>query len=191
MMRIACAMMIATAVSLSLAQPTPGAEETRLIDQYGQPLDARALAGHWLLVYFGYANCPDVCPTALTKMTAVLYGLGPAADSILPLFVTLDPDHDSTSKLREFAAHFYPRLRALTGSPAAIADAAQSFGVPWNRRSQSSNYIDHGMWMYLANPNGQVVQVLHPHQPVSELVGQIQSRLAEHHAPKSTATNHE
>jgi cytochrome oxidase Cu insertion factor (SCO1/SenC/PrrC family) len=183
MMPIARVLMLASVVSLSFAQPTLGAAETRLIDQYGQPLDARALAGHWLLVYFGYSSCPDVCPAALTKMTAVLDRLGPAADSILPLFVSLDPDHDSPSKLRDFAAHSYPRLRALTGSPAAIADAAESFGVPWKRHSPSSDLIDHGMWMYLANPNGQVVQALHPQQSVSELVGQIQSRLAAKLAP--------
>lgn len=172
------ALVLAAVVGLSLAQPTPGAEETHLVDQYGHPLAARDLAGHWLLVYFGYTSCPDVCPAALTKMTAVLDRLGPRADSILPLFVSLDPDRDSAGKLRDFAAHFYPRLLALTGSPAAIADAAQTFGVPWKRRSPSSDLIDHGMLIYLAAPDGRVVQALHPQQSVAELVGRIQAQLA-------------
>ena len=176
------ALMLAAVVGLSLAQPTPGAEETHLVDQYGHPLAASDLAGHWLLVYFGYTSCPDVCPAALTKMTAVLDRLGPKADSILPLFVSLDPDHDSAGKLRDFAAHFYPRLLALTGGPAAIADAAQTFGVPWKRRSPSSDLIDHGMLIYLAAPDGRVVQALHPQQSVAELVGRIQAQLARHSA---------
>jgi cytochrome oxidase Cu insertion factor (SCO1/SenC/PrrC family) len=172
------ALVLAAVVGLSLVQPLRGAAETHLIDQYGRPLDARDLAGHWLLVYFGYASCLDVCPAVLTKMTAVLDRLGPKADAILPLFVSLDPDHDSIGRLRDFAAHFYPTLLALTGSPAAVADAAQTFGVPWKRRSPSSNLIDHGMLIYLATPDGRVVQALHPQQSVSELVGQIQAHLA-------------
>ncbi len=179
MMPTARALALAAVVGWSFAGPMLGAEQTQLIDQYGHPLAASDLAGHWLLVYFGYTSCKDVCPAALTKMTAVLDRLGPAADSILPLFVSLDPDHDSAGRLRDFAAQFHPRLLALTGSEAAVADAAETFGVPWKRRAPSSNLIDHGMLMYLAAPDGRVVQVLHPQQSVSDLTGQIQARLAD------------
>ena len=179
MMPAARAWMLAALMTASLVQPVLGSAESRLVDQYGHPLDAGELAGHWLLVYFGYTSCPDVCPAALTKMTAVLERLGPAADPILPLFVSLDPDRDSPAKLRDFAARFYPRLRALTGSPAAVAEAAQTFGVPWKRRSPSADFLDHGMLMYLATPDGRVVQALHPQQSVSELAAQIQTRLGQ------------
>ena len=171
------ALILAAVAALSLAAPVCGATDSRLIDQFGHPLAAHELAGRWLLVYFGYTSCPEVCPAALTKMSAVLDRLGPAADSILPLFVSLDP-RDSPTQLRDFASRFYPRLRALSGSSAAVADAAQTFGVPWQRRA-SARYIDHGMLMYLANPDGHIVATFHPQQPVSELVGQIQSRLTE------------
>jgi cytochrome oxidase Cu insertion factor (SCO1/SenC/PrrC family) len=169
--------MLAAAVALNLAAFICGATDSRLIDQFGHPLDAHELAGRWLLVYFGYTNCPEVCPAALTKMSAVLNSLGPAADSILPLFVSLNP-HDSPAQLRDFASRFYPRLRALSGSPTAVADAAQTFGVPW-QRGASTDYIDHGMLMYLANPDGRIVETFHPQQSVCELAGQIQSRLTE------------
>jgi protein SCO1 len=170
--------MLAVVIGFSLAHSLLGAAETRLIDQFGHPLDARELAGRWVLVYFGYASCPEVCPAALTKMAAVLNRLGPEVNSIVPLFVSLDP-HDSPAQLRDFASRFYPRLRALSGSPAAVADAAQTFGVPWQRRSPPTDFIDHGMLMYLANPDGRIVQAFHPQQSVSELVSQIQSRLTD------------
>jgi protein SCO1 len=174
---MACARMLAAVVALSLAASVCDASDSRMIDQFGHLLDARELAGRWLLVYFGYTNCPEVCPAALTKMSVVLDSLGSAADPILPLFVSLDP-RDSPAQLRDFASRFHPRLRALSGSPAAVADAAQTFGVPWQRRG-STDYIDHGMLMYLANPDGRIVATFHPQQSVSELAGQIQSRLTE------------
>jgi cytochrome oxidase Cu insertion factor (SCO1/SenC/PrrC family) len=174
---MARARMLAAVVALNLAASVCGATDSRMIDQFGHPLDAHELAGRWLLVYFGYTNCLEVCPAALTKMSVVLNSLGPAADSILPLFVSLDP-RDSPAQLRDFASRFHPRLRALSGSPAAVADAAQTFGVPWQRRA-STDYIDHGMLMYLANPDGRIVETFHPQQSVSELAGQIQSRLTE------------
>ncbi len=174
---MACARMLAAVVVLNLAASVCGASDSRMIDQFGHPLDAHELAGRWLLVYFGYTNCPEVCPAALRKMSVVLDRLGAAADPILPLFVSLDP-RDSPAQLRDFASRFHPRLRALSGSPEAVADAAQTFGVPWQRRD-STDYIDHGMLMYLANPDGRIVETFHPQQSVSELAGQIQSRLTE------------
>jgi cytochrome oxidase Cu insertion factor (SCO1/SenC/PrrC family) len=164
------------AATLALACGAFGAVETRLIDQHGQPLDARALSGHWLLVYFGYANCQEICPAALTTLGAVLDRLGPAADRIEPLFVTLDPLHDSPEVMRTFAAHFNPRIRALTGTEDAVADAARTFSVPW-KRAQDGGTIDHGTLLYLVAPDGQVVQVLHPQQPVADMVATIRNRL--------------
>jgi protein SCO1 len=164
-------------VSLGTAQAVAAVAETRLIDQFGHPLDARELGGHWLLVYFGYTSCREICPTTLTTMTAVLARLGPLADSIEPLFVTLDPAHDSPAVMRGFIAHFHPRIRALTGSMQAVSEAARTFEVPW-QSSSAAPVSDHGTLFYVVAPDGRVVQVLHPQQPVDDLAAAIAKHLA-------------
>jgi protein SCO1/2 len=181
MMPMARALAIAAVMSVGLPQFLPGAAETRLIDQYERPLDARELSGRWLLVYFGYASCSEICPAALSTMTAVLKRLGPSADSIDPLFVTLDPIHDSPAVMRAFVAHFDPHIRALTGTPQAVAEAAHTFGVPWKAAASgaaASSAVDHGVFYYLVAPDGTVVQILHPQQQVGELAAAIRRHLA-------------
>ncbi len=150
------------------------APDSRLIDQYGHRVGAQELSGHWLLVYFGYAACPDICPTTLTKMTVVMNRLGSAGAAITPLFVSVDPERDTPARLRKFAAHFHPRLRALTGDRAALADAAQTFGVPWK---SAGGGIDHGVMLYLAAPDGRVVRTFHPGQPVEDILAGIHAEL--------------
>ena len=155
------------------------APDSRLIDQFGHRIGAQELSGHWLLVYFGYTACPDICPTALTTMTAVVNRLDADGVKVTPLFVSVDPAHDSPARLREFAAHFHPRLRALTGDRAALADAAQSFGVPVK---SSGGGIDHGVMIYLAAPDGRVVKTFHSAQRVAEILAGIRAALSKHSA---------
>lgn len=173
---LSLALALALIVSASAARPA-GAAESRLIDQFERPLDARELDGHWLLVYFGYASCSEICPAALTTMTAVLARLGPLAESIDPLFVTLDPAHDSPAVMRAFIANFHPRIRALTGSAQAVTEAARTFEVPW-KSSSAAPVSDHGTLFYLVAPDGRVVQALHPQQPVDELAASITKHLS-------------
>jgi protein SCO1/2 len=171
-----CALALVILVGAAVAE-SAAAEETRLIDQFGRPVDAREFGGHWLLVYFGYTSCREICPAALTTMTAVLARLGPLAAAIDPLFVSLDPAHDSPAVMRAYIAHFDPRIRALTGSPQAVAEAARTFEVPW-QRSSTSPVSDHGTLFYLVAPDGSVVQALHPQQPIDELAAALVKHLS-------------
>lgn len=152
-------------------------QEDLLVDQFNRPVPATRLAGHWLLVYFGYLHCPDICPAALTRMNQVLARLGPQGGQILPIFITLDPDHDTPPKLRDFATRFNPRLLALTGSPAAIAGTAAQFGVTWHR-GVGPHDLDHGALWYLVSPENQVVRVIPPTLPVAEVADSIRRSLA-------------
>ena len=171
------ALLFAVLLGLNTAHSPSRAAETRLIDQFGRPLDSHQLQGRWLLVYFGYASCKEICPAALTAMSALLERLGPLADSIEPLFVTLDPAHDSPEIMRAFIAHFDPRIRALTGTPESVAEAARAFDVPW-RRSAAADVADHGTLFYVVAPDGRVVQILHPQQPVADLLAAVRGRLS-------------
>jgi len=150
--------------------------DERLIDQFGHRVSPAELGGHWLLVFFGYADCPDLCPVSLTRMRLLLDKLGREGDAIEPLFVSVDPARDTPARLKEFAAHFHPRLKALTGSEAAIADAARSFSVPVSGGAKGG--IEHGVFTYLAAPDGRVVAILHPQQPLSDNLAQIRRAMA-------------
>jgi cytochrome oxidase Cu insertion factor (SCO1/SenC/PrrC family) len=169
-------LLLCVVMSAGLAPCLAGGADSRLIDQSGHTVSGDELNGHWLLVYFGYTTCREICPAALTSMSAVLNKLGAGGNALQPLFVTLDPTHDSPEVMRAFMAHFHPRIRGLTGSTAAIADAARTFNVPWQA---NSNIVDHGTLFYLVAPDGRVVQMLHPQQPVDELVAAIRRQLSD------------
>jgi protein SCO1/2 len=167
-------------LSLLVALPVVAQPRELLVDQYGHPVPAQALTGKFLLVYFGYTSCPDLCPAALATMTTVLERLGPAGDRIQPLFVTVDPAHDTVAVLRRYASHFHPRLWALTGSPQAIAAAARSFEVQYREGPNDASgrrVVDHSVFLYLADPQGRVVQQFHPRQSAAEIVAAVRPRL--------------
>jgi len=160
---------------------TPAAADERLVDQFGHRVGSAAFDGHWLLIFFGYSACPDQCPAALTQMRLLLDRLGRDGDAIQPVFVSVNPVHDTPARLKEFAARFHPRLRALTGSEAAVADAARTFGVPV--RSGAKGGFDHGVFTYLVAPDGRVVAMLHPAQPLSDNLAQIRRALTAAKSP--------
>jgi cytochrome oxidase Cu insertion factor (SCO1/SenC/PrrC family) len=168
------------AATLSCVFATGARAEERLVDQYNQPVPARRLSGHWLLVYFGYTQCHDVCPAALTRMKTVLTRLESSGSTVIPVFITLDPSNDTPARLREFADRFNPRLLALTGSSAAIADAASRFGVVWHPTGNRSD-VDHTALWYLVSPDSRVVRMIYPTQSPGEIGAAIRAALADQH----------
>ena len=130
-----------------------------LVNDQGQPVSAAQLSGQWLLISFGYSQCPDVCPTTLHRVTSVLSRLGAEGRALVPYFVSVDPAHDNPAQLHRFLASFSPRIRGLTGSPSALADARRTFGVPVRG---AGGGFDHGVFLYLVAPDGRVVETLHP-----------------------------
>ncbi|MEE3504159.1 SCO family protein [Acidiphilium acidophilum] len=120
----------------------------------GQQFSLGQLRGHAVLVYFGYTNCPDVCPATLADLTAALRELGKVSTKVDVVFVTLDPAHDSPPLLRHYLAAFGPRFIGLTGSPAAIAEAAKSWNISWKIVPGHADYIDHTSVVALVGPQG-------------------------------------
>ena len=96
-------------------------------------VDARDLRGNYLLVYFGFTHCPDVCPTTLLLMNNVLDQLGEQAQKIKPVFITVDPERDSPKSAAEYASHFGPRFLGLSGTPEQVKHAADSFKVYYSK----------------------------------------------------------
>jgi protein SCO1/2 len=127
-----------------------------LLDQNGQTRTDGDFRGRWMLVYFGYTNCPDVCPTTLALLAEVLKQLGGRANRIAPIFITLDPARDTPKVLKQYLASFDPRFIGLTGPNSHIASVAAAYRVYRVRRPlPGGGYaIDHSNVICLMGPDG-------------------------------------
>lgn len=130
----------------------------------GKTVTSNDLRGKFLLVYFGYTFCPDVCPTTLSDVAQALDKLGPTADRVQPLFITIDPARDTQPVIRQYTAAFTPRLEGLTGSAEQIAAVAKEYRVyyaPHRTGPNPDDYtMDHSSVLYVMGPNGKFVGVI-------------------------------
>jgi len=112
--------------------------------------------GRLVLLYFGYASCPDVCPTDLAAIAGALRLLGERAAQVQPLFVTLDPARDTAPVLRDYAAAFHPSLIALRGSEAETRELARSYKVFFEKvpDGKGGYWIDHAAFTFLLDRSG-------------------------------------
>jgi protein SCO1/2 len=158
-----------------------GSEPNRnLVDHRGQEMTASRLAGHYLLVYFGYTSCPDICPTTLATLSRTLGLLGSQGEAVLPLFVTVDPAKDTVDVIRSYVGHFDRRLIGLTGSPEAVAAARNAFGVTAQRRERDqpgNDAFDHSLFIYFAGPDGKVLRTFHANQSAASIAGEMRKLL--------------
>ena len=128
-----------------------------LTNHRGETVTDASYRGRFMLVYFGYTFCPDVCPTELANMATALEHLGKRADRIQPLFITVDPARDTARMLAGYVSHFHPQMQGLTGTPAQIKQVAKAYRVFFARAgaAQSANYLmDHSSFVYLMAPDG-------------------------------------
>ena len=133
----------------------------------GRTVSDREFRGKWLLVYFGYTHCPDVCPTTLLEIAQTLGQLGPLAADVQPVFITIDPERDTPESVAEFAAAFDPRIIGLSGTPAQIASVAKEYRVYYKKDArpgmQSEDYLmEHSAFVYLMGPTGAYVTLFSP-----------------------------
>lgn len=137
-----------------------------LIDQTGKRVTDKDFLGRYMLVFFGFTNCPDICPAGLQVMTAALDKLGHRADDIVPVLITLDPAEDTPEKLATYLKSFHPRLVGLTGSDSDIAAAAKAYRVFYQKvpddKDPSRYSIDHSAIFYLMGKDGTLLAPI-PH----------------------------
>jgi protein SCO1/2 len=124
------------------------------VDADGRVVLSTDVPGKWLLIYFGYMRCSDLCPTGLSVLHNALEQLGPAASQVQPLFVTVDPERDRGPELRRFAQAFDQRLLPLSGTLAEIKRAAAALGLAFEKVAQpGSDYVvDHSSAYVLIDP---------------------------------------
>jgi cytochrome oxidase Cu insertion factor (SCO1/SenC/PrrC family) len=152
-----------------------------LVNTAGETVTDATFRGRWMLVYFGFTYCPDVCPTELQTISAALDRLGPLAERIVPVFVTIDPERDTPAALAEYVKLFDERMVGLTGSPEQIAAAARAYRVYYARAKSkdTSDYLmDHSSFIYLIGPDGGFRALFRHGIAPEELAGSLRSRVA-------------
>ncbi|KZD12794.1 SCO family protein [Oceanibaculum pacificum] len=132
-----------------------------LVDQNGQPRTDRDFRGGYMLIYFGYTYCPDVCPVGLQVMATALDMLPEAkAKKVTPIFVTVDPSRDTVEQMKGYVEHFHPRMVGLTGSEEQVAKAAKAYRVYYKKVEDASStdyLVDHSSIIFLMGPDGKYV----------------------------------
>ncbi len=133
-----------------------------LTDQNGRKVTDKDFLGKYMLIFFGYTYCPDLCPTELQVMSAALDSLGAKADDIQPIFITFDPQRDTPDVLKQYVSNFHPRLIGLTGTPEEIAAAAKAYRVFYSKLENSSGpdtyLMDHSTITYLMDKQGKFLK---------------------------------
>ena len=140
-----------------------------LINQDGRALPAGFFASHWTLVFFGFTQCPDICPTTLATLAQVRAQLADLPEVARPrvLLVSVDPERDPPERLAAYVRFFDPSFLGATGSAEATAAAAAAFGVPYARveMPEGGYTMDHGSGLFLVGPGGGLVAYLSaPHE---------------------------
>lgn len=151
-----------------------------LTDFNGQPCTLADYRGKVVMLYFGFVQCPDVCPTALARASVVMQQLGTDAAQVQLLFVTVDPERDKPEMLRDYMATFDPSFMALTGSAEQIKAAADEFRVYYKKVPTGSSYtMDHTALTYLFDREGRIRVVLRHEQTADDYTADIRQLLAE------------
>jgi len=128
------------------------------------PLDTKAMRGKVLLVYFGYVNCPDVCPISMAAGAAALNVLTATERSRTKMImVSVDPERDTPARLKEYVAYFHPEMTGAVGTAAELAAIANSFGIGYVRqptRPDGSYAVDHSSQTFVVGPDGKLMELL-------------------------------
>lgn len=151
-----------------------------LTDHTGRAVTEADFAGRFLLVYFGFTYCPDVCPTELGTIAAALDALETEGERVIPVFITVDPERDTVEAMADYVARFHPRMVGLTGTPAQIAAVARTYRVFYakvNRPEMSQYLMDHSSFIYLVGPDGRVRSLFRPETSPEAIAQAVRGQL--------------
>jgi len=149
-----------------------------LIDQDGKTRRSGDFRGHFMLIYFGYSYCPDICPTRLAVMADALDKLADA-NRVVPVFITIDPARDTSGVLKAYLKAFGPRFVGLTGDAKAIDSAAGAYRVFYRKHplAGGSYAMDHSSQIYLMGPDGKFIAAYDEAFGPDRLAAELKKRL--------------
>lgn len=151
-----------------------------LINHKGETVTDEDYKGKFLLIFFGFTNCPDVCPTEMQTISLALQELGDDASEVVPVFVTVDPARDTPDIMAEFVAAFHPSIVGLTGSEEAISDVKKKYRVYSQKQNNDDpDYylVDHTSFTYLMGRDGDLITVFSYGVSAEEMASKIREQL--------------
>ncbi|HEX2605160.1 MAG TPA: SCO family protein [Oxalicibacterium sp.] len=157
------------------------AQDFSLYDVNGKLRTLADFRGKAVVVFFGYTQCPDVCPTTMTEMAQVMKQLGADADKVQVLFITLDPERDTADVLRQYVPAFDPRFMGLRGDAAQTQKVAQDFKVFYQKvpgKTPGSYTMDHTAGTYVYDPQGRVRLFIRYGQPIDSIAHDLKILLS-------------
>ena len=171
--------------SLSGRLESPGAVSVggpfQLTDHTGKAVTEASYRGRFMLIYFGYTFCPDVCPTELQTMATAIDQLGPDAAKIVPIFITVDPERDTVTAVNDYVTLFDKRLVGLTGTQEQISTVTRAYRVYYAKATPkgSSTYLmDHSSFLYQMGPDGSFRSLFRQGMSPDDLAKALRNRLA-------------
>jgi protein SCO1/2 len=158
----------------------PYGKALELSDPQGRTRRLEDFRGKAVVLFFGFTHCPDVCPTTLAEIAAALRALGPDAERVQVVFVTLDPERDSGKTLADYVGAFDPRFIALRGDEAATQRVAKEFKIFYEKRKQGASYtIDHSAQAYVIDPQGRLRLLVRHDRIGQDLAADLRALLRE------------
>jgi len=151
-----------------------------LTNQDGKAVDESVLKGKWSAVFFGYTFCPDFCPTNLQLLAHAQHKLGPKANNLQVVFVSIDPARDTPQTLKAYLSNqgFPKGAIGLTGTATEVAEAAKAYKVYYARSGKGSDYLmDHSTVTYLMDPQGRFHGVIRPDATPDEIAKQVSAAM--------------
>jgi cytochrome oxidase Cu insertion factor (SCO1/SenC/PrrC family) len=164
----------------------------KLTDHTGRVVTDGDFHGKYVILYFGYTDCPDICPLALSSIAQSLNRLEPDYSRITPLFVNLDPAKDSLENLEQYVHYFHPNFIGLTGSERAISLAAGSYGIRYRyvKNDDGTMVMEHSGKIFFIGPDGDVLTYF-PHEASVDWMATVMDRhLRDGQAPGYDGENH-
>jgi protein SCO1 len=151
-----------------------------LTDHHGKPRTLQDFRGKAVVVFFGFTQCPDFCPTTLGELSQSINQLGPDAERVQVLFVTLDPERDGPKQLAQYVSAFDPRFLGLYGSLEATRAAAKEFKVYFEKRKSGDSYtVDHSAQSYVIDPQGRLRLFVRHERIGADLAADLRTLLRE------------
>ena len=151
-----------------------------LTDHRGMVQTERDFSGRWMLVFFGFTNCPDICPTTLSEVAVVMDGLGKDATRVQPIFITIDPERDTPNVLAEYVPLFDAGIIGLTGTPEQIAKTSDVFPIFFERIEEASTpggyTMAHTSHLFLFDPEAGFADSWPYGTPAEEILADLKER---------------
>lgn len=167
-------------VSIAATPDTLSKDAFTLIDEQGNPFNIATTRGQVVVLFFGYTSCPDVCPTTLLSVKALMNRLRDVANRVQPIFVSVDPGRDTPEVLRRYTDYFHPSIIGITGNQDALRQLARRFHTSYRYegKTDSGSYtVDHTSDLYILNPQGTLVQAFPYGTPIDVLVERVRMLL--------------